>query len=302
MFSVSNARSVLRAPSTNPPAAPAPSRLRSLERSVSTKAATRARSWPTSVPATKVATLRTAVMRSPNCNEHAVSSACSGSLATLMTTQVKQPALQSDSKLLRSSIVRVESRYGRCSPPPPPPPRPRITRPSTVSELLIWVASARRCPLTPLFCVRSEPARSTKRNCFCTSRPPPRPPPLATCSRNRQCERDERSLSLWLCAERDASTWRASLATSFGAAIGHSVSPTVAKDPTSFSALFFLPAAGSDEAGDGDPLFAARADLASSWALKQRRQEQALGCLPLSPVAAPPSPSAWPLKTAATSD
>jgi hypothetical protein len=169
-----------------------------------------------------------------------------------------------------------------------------------------------RCPLTPLFRVRSDPARSTNQNCRCSSTPPPPlPPPLSTCSRTRQCERDERALSWWLPAERLASTCRASFATSLSQSNAHSVSPTVANEDDDGALLLSTSAcvrllrpgrAELVEAGDPTPPGRRLVALACSCARKHRRQEQAGGCLPLSPATRVPSPSGAPPNTAATSD
>mmetsp|Transcript_1878 Transcript_1878/g.7821 ORF Transcript_1878/g.7821 Transcript_1878/m.7821 type:complete len:213 (+) Transcript_1878:157-795(+) len=61
-------------------------------------------------PSTRVGAFRTEHMRSPNRSEHAVSSKCWGSPATLITTDVTDPP----PKASRRSIVNAASRYGTC--------------------------------------------------------------------------------------------------------------------------------------------------------------------------------------------
>jgi hypothetical protein len=343
MFARSISLSCAAQPATNPPPRPSASRRSSSARPLPSArrsaAARRALSAPLSA-ATTVGELRTTAMRSPKRSEQSVSSACSASHATLITTDVhERPPKES-----RSSMVRAASRYGTCTgsrrgAAPPPrgrraPPRALITRPRALSEPLMLAASALAAPSTPVFLVRSEPARSTNSSVVFVRRPPPPPPAAAPapapaaacrtrCSLTRQWLRDERSFKAWLFAVRVASTVLANFATSAALMSLTSVSPTVAKASPVHDASGcggVAPAAALEPVDRADlaappppppPLRAAAilawraafaASLAFSIPAKHRRHVQLAGCTPFSatrsasllPFSALPPAIRWP--------
>mmetsp|Transcript_74148 Transcript_74148/g.179127 ORF Transcript_74148/g.179127 Transcript_74148/m.179127 type:complete len:211 (+) Transcript_74148:408-1040(+) len=171
-------------------------------------------------------------MRWPKESEHLLSSPCSRSEATAMTTEVHDCPESEE----RRSCVSVESRYGTCVCPAP---TARTTCPSAVSEALMATACCAATPSAPERRMRSDPARSTNSSCRRAT------PPPATCSVRcrctRQCEREERALSRWPTAVRVSSIVRARRATSAAERSGCSVSPTVAKPEVSPALAAMLP-------------------------------------------------------------
>mmetsp|Transcript_70583 Transcript_70583/g.159678 ORF Transcript_70583/g.159678 Transcript_70583/m.159678 type:complete len:204 (-) Transcript_70583:594-1205(-) len=91
-------------------------------------------------------------------------------------------------------------------------------------------------PSTPVFLIRSLPARSTKRSLLRLATPDlPRAAPFAggrsvRWTVTRQCDREDRALRAWPTVCRVSSTVRARRATSEASTRGHRVSPRVSNE------------------------------------------------------------------------